>query len=137
LLRSPAHRLIALWASIVLLLNGSVDAFGVHPCPHHDAVAHAPQAASGMAESGHHGAHGHGGAHHAPTPDEPGGHAETCTCLGSCLTGTGAPLPDPPVLPAAPVTRVRPARIAGDVAVLPGRLPYLLPYATAPPVRLS
>lgn len=131
--RSPAHRLIALWAWIVLLLNGSADAFGVHPCPHHDAVGHAPPAAA--AQHGH-GAP-HGGMDHAPAGGEQSGHGSSCTCVGSCLMGTAAPLPRTAVLPAATVVVAPFVGVSGDAAVLPGWLPYRLPYATAPPARLA
>jgi len=131
LTHSPAHRLIALWAWIVLLLNGSVDAFGVHPCPHHDAVAHAPASPVDRGD-----AHGHGSAHQS-SPESQDGHDGSCTCLGSCVLGTAAPLPEPAVLRVAPIAVSRRAPQRDETVVLSGRRPYVLPYATAPPARLA
>ncbi len=116
---------------MVLLLNGSVDTFGVHPCPHHDAIATASPAAPAME---------HGGAHdtaHSSDSHAPGGHEGTCTCLGSCALGTVAPLPSPAVLRAAPLLATHNIPVLEDAPVLAGRRPYVLPYATAPPARLA
>lgn len=131
MIRSPAYRLIALWAWIVLLLNGSVDGFGVHPCPHHTAIAAASPAAVE-----HGGAHGHDGAH-SPDPRAPAGHDGACTCLGSCALGAAAPLPSPIVLRVAPFLAAHAVPPLEDAPVLSGRRPYVLPYATAPPARLA
>lgn len=114
---------------MLLLLTGSGDAFGVHACPHHDAVSQAA-----MAQAGHAGMHGHGAGHDAPADAEDHG---ACTCLGACFTATAAPLPRAVLLPVARVVSV--STPATSTVALPrrGRLPYVLPYATAPPVRLA
>lgn len=132
-IRSPAHRLIALWAWLVLLLNGSVDAFGVHACPHHDAISHAAPSARAADDGG---ADGHHAAHppDAPAPD---GHGGSCTCVGSCVLGTAAPIPQPVVLPAVAALATQQSSPVDDSPVLAGRRPYVLPYATAPPARLA
>ncbi|MBB4634055.1 hypothetical protein [Longimicrobium terrae] len=123
--RSPVHRLIALWAWLVLLLNWSGDAAGAHACAHHDAIRR-------PAAEAHAGMHG-GGAHHGHEAPAHAEHGGSCTCLGSCMASSAAPLPTAAVLPVAHVARVESPVLATETTPLPGRQPYVLPYATAPP----
>lgn len=123
------HRLIALWAWLVLLLNWSGEAVGAHACAHHDAIRRpAAEAHAGM----------HGGGRQAHGGHDTDAHAEhggSCTCLSSCMASSAAPLPTAAVLPVAHVAQVDSPVPAAETTPLPGRLPYVLPYATAPPAR--
>jgi hypothetical protein len=130
----PIRRLTALLAAMLLLLSGAGDAFGAHPCPHHAAIGapeHAAAAhAAEMADShGDHGAHGQAPAH----PADHDGHS-ACTCGGICPVSTG-PAPLAPALAVLPLVLVPAAPAAFTAADgLPSRLlPYVLPFAQAPP----
>lgn len=118
---------------MLLLLTWSGDAFGTHACSHHDAIGKPGTAAhAGMPEHGGHATPDHG----KPGQGSPE-HGGACTCLGSCLTGTAAPLPSAAVLPVAFVVSVPVVAIPATTRHRPARLAYILPYATAPPVRLA
>jgi hypothetical protein len=104
----------------------------VHPCPHHEAVAHAP-----AASADHGAAHGDHAAHPGGTgSDVPAEHHGSCTCLSSCVLETAAPLPEPAVFRGASILATQRIPVLEDAAVLSILRPYVLPYATAPPARL-
>ncbi len=120
--RGLPSRLASLLLAAVFLLLGVGEGLGRPHCPHHDAVsaAHVPAAPAD--------AHGHGDA--PADPAHPGG----CTCPGPCLDG-------PPVHPPAEAPTFAaawaPPRVRDEAPrsreILPGRTPYTLPYAQAPP----
>ena len=126
--RPLPHRAAALLAVLLVLFSWTGDALGLHPCPHHSAVA--------TAEGGHGGGHSHAAARDAaPSPEEEG-HAE-CTCVGSCPAGVALSVPAASsAVAAAPLARAEVSlRAAGTE--LPDRfLPHVLPYGQAPPARL-
>ncbi len=117
----------AVWAAMLLTLTWAGDAGGLHPCPHHSPAA-APAAVEARAD--------HGASHgaHAPPPGHDTQEHGACTCVGSCIA-CAVDLP-----PTAREVRVRVASefsasapLPTDTPALPERVPYLLPYATAPP----
>lgn len=120
--RSVRFRVAALWAAMLLALTWGGDAYGLHACPHHLAIAQA-------------GADMHGGAHrgHERHP-APVSHQGGCTCVGSCSAGaTGLPAPAPRFVLAVTVSPAAPAPLDAPAWRLPSRAAYLLPYPTAPP----
>jgi len=128
--RSAANRFSALLAALLLLFTWTGDAVGLHPCPHHSAVA---RAGGGPAEHGAHAAHGAAAAEHDRPPADHGAHGG-CTCVGCCPAGVALPVFAAPcldvaiVLPAASVASID--RGTG----LPDRFPpFTLPYGLAPP----
>ena len=131
---SSLFRLTALWALLVFAFGWGGDALVLHPCPHHSAIAHAGAAAHD----------GHGGGHHAAArqeaPDGPGmpSHAGGCSCIVACagVADALAAAPADVRVPGGALLVVDLAS-ASTGAVLPGRLEYVLPYPTAPPVSLS
>jgi len=131
---SPLFRLTALWALLVFAFGWGGDALVLHPCPHHSAIAHAGAAAHADHASGRHAS----ARQEAPDGHEMPSHAGGCSCIVACAGVADA-------LAAAPAdVRVSEGAllvvdIASDSngAVLPGRLEYVLPYPTAPPVSLS
>jgi len=123
-------RATALALSALLVLAGLLDVAPGHRCPHHEAlpVGHGDAAShpAGHAETG-----GSRWAGAAPA-DAP--HNGPCTCVDSCPAGVGQPLPVAadarPTAPAPQASALRPR----DAGRNPARLvPYLLPYAIAPP----
>jgi hypothetical protein len=100
-------------------------AMGAHAGPHHEGIA----AVSGE-PAGSHSAHA---AHE--TPDAPG-HDGPCTCVGACATQVPVALPSVPVVRApASASATIPVRAEDSTAAVLAAPPYLLPFATAPPVR--
>ena len=113
-----------------LLAAGAGEAFGYHPCPHHEAVPgkHGPLSA-------HAGHHVHGSNEHQPgTHGDPEQEAP-CTCIGTCHGTAAAPFP------AIAETEIRfvvrgesppaPDKTAGTLS---NPLAYLFPHANAPPI---
>lgn len=122
---------VVAWAA-VFLLAAAGDAFAQRACPHHRGAAegHAVEVAR------------HGGADHAHhhAPAGTGGHDaehEGCTCLGACQPAGGAAFraADAAVLRTAPESflRIVPPSAVAEGARAP--IPYVLPYALAPPVE--
>jgi hypothetical protein len=130
---------------LLFLFGGwSADAHDLHACPHHGLPvvaagtddAGARQAGSDDQAEHHHGAHGEAHAEAHPEPasgDESHGHGP-CTCIGDCSGPPAAELPRS----TGPEAR-EPASFADTEVpqspVLPTQqlLPYVLPYALAPP----
>ncbi len=141
MMRTVRRRLLAILALGAFSLAGATDAAGVQPCPHHDHEA-------GHHEDGAHAGHHHPdpGQHHAgkdPHAEcdhevvDPAGSDEAvpCGCEGVCALGvqTLAPQPaDGTELPG--VATLRTTHLLPDAVQLPGRAPFTLPYATAPPL---
>ncbi|HEX8433155.1 MAG TPA: hypothetical protein VF625_17840, partial [Longimicrobium sp.] len=74
-------------------------------------------------------------AHQTPAGHDTPRHDGGCTCVGSCITCSVLP----PLAPGevsfrVSIGAVAPPLLATEPTALPGRAPYLLPYATPPPV---
>jgi len=130
-----------------LLLFGSSGAglgLGGYACPHHDHEGAA--GAHGEPGNGAHAPAQTAGQAHGPGGERPaGGHAHggtapgsptTCTCVGSCHTGSATPdlSSDPGSLPPALGTRGVTLARAGGSRPFASPTPYLLPLANAPPL---
>lgn len=118
-------RLAGLWALCFFLLSWSVEAAGVHACPHHTRIGRPATAA--VTGDHHHG-------DHAPAPASHEQHGG-CTCESGCPSTSGATLPRAaeialPVV--APVDAV-PLEPATD-APAPHHFAHFLPFAQAPPI---
>jgi hypothetical protein len=130
--RNPLTRSASLLAALVLLTTAGVDAWGLHPCPHHD---------PGIATAGEGGA---GATHHerahdaanASDDDQKDGRTHPCTCVGNCQVDGRAPAlatssaPGPTWLA---TTGARSAPTPHGDETLPGAPAYTLPFANAPP----
>lgn len=144
-MRRTSLRVSALLLTVLFLATAARDALGVGGCPHHDGTLtgalHAPDA---FAHIGHSpGAAAHHPAVHAVAGSDtslreggtPADHGDVCTCIGTCHLAASAPLPGAsivawqPVEPATAEVATPESRLA-----LPGPAPFLLPYATAPPL---
>jgi hypothetical protein len=139
-------RLIAPLFAVAFNLATLGEAFGLHPCPHHDAIGVpgtpvVPEAVP--ASPAEHGP-GHvlaamGHDPHAAVLDEAGGHGShhgVCTCMGNCQAGGGvgfAPTHAVPRLALAAVVTTWSDGVA-PVSAPPRRAPRLIPFATAPPL---
>jgi hypothetical protein len=112
----------------LFLLAGVGEPFAVDPCAHHAPI----RTDTGIAEGAHTGHDHHEGG--GGSTDSSSGHENACTCLGACVTGSPTALPESTALTiAATFERIwRPSAQPGDF-VLPGFVPFLLPYAHAPP----
>lgn len=125
----PLRRLAAFWLALVFLLATAGEGYGYAHCAHHN-----PEAARGAAAgTAGHGAH----AEVAPSPEHPE-HSAPCSCLGTCQVGGGgavmlAGAPAGAVVSVQTVLAARPP-LPAHRSLLPRLLPYLLPYAQAPPV---
>ncbi len=142
------HRIAPGLLAALFVLAQASGAAGARPCPHHDgpgatgeAVA-APEAEREPSHPG--GGHPHAApaaphAQHAAAADAPGDRHddahEGCACLGECSTAPAVVLPeaseiratvDPPRPPFEGETRPAPA----------GLVPYLVPFAHAPPLSV-
>lgn len=129
----PRHgtpfRLASLLLAAVFLLLGTGEGFGRPHCPHHDGIPGAQAAApTSMHMGGHAATHAPEG--HAPSHAEHG----ACTCPGACLAGGATPLPaeGPAFVAAWAPIQVR-EETPEPAEHLPGRTPYVLPFAHAPP----
>ncbi|HEX6693246.1 MAG TPA: hypothetical protein VF035_00950 [Longimicrobiales bacterium] len=134
--------MVALFLSVLLLGGIATDAFGLDPCQHHSlsAAAHDTASAPAQPSAGTPSPHaGHDG-HAAPSGDgatHDGGHADICTCLGTCSIAAAVPVPHADaladgsthvtVVPHAPAASGAPASLQLD----------LLPYGIAPPAAPS
>jgi len=130
---SLPFRVSALWALLVFAFGWGGDALVLHPCPHHSAISHAGAAA----HDGHAGGHHAAAREDAPDSQDAQSHAG-CTCVVACA-GSADALAAAPAdvrLATGPLRLVR-IVLAPHLAVLPGRLEYVLPYPTAPPSGLS
>jgi len=132
--RSALHRFGAVLAAACFLFGGAEHWLGFDPCPHHEG-AFLFAAASLSEEAGHAGHHTHHGAIAEPSDSESdsGGHGP-CDCVGPCAS------PAPPALPVgsshatlATFERVEPFASRPRDVVPQQPVPFLLPYAHAPP----
>lgn len=122
------HGLVAAFLAVMFVGTGAIDAYGLHDCPHHDALPDAASSAQPVAG-------GHGASGHAAPAGHDDGHDEhgPCTCIGLCgaasvaLPALGAGAPELVVATAGRVA-ARPV-----LTRVPTRGDYLLPFATAPP----
>jgi hypothetical protein len=154
--RTASFRTAALLTLALFLSSWTGKALGIQPCAHHEGIGgthgpastaagagsahahggHAPGAAPGKAYvAGSHETHGHAAPAAADLPHEGAGHPQhgDCSCVGSCPATGVAGLPH--LADGAPraVAEALP-RYASGAGELPARLlPYVLPYATAPP----
>ncbi len=126
---SALHRIAAGLVAAIFLTSGAEHWFGFNPCPHHDAALVVAGVSDGG--TGDHHAH-HAGSSEAPESDS-GDHGP-CACIGPCAS------PAPTALPAAESGEVAGSFERVEIAVSPPRdfvlpqfVPYLLPYAHAPP----
>ena len=119
-------RLVGLWALCFFLLSWSVEAAGVHACPHHTRIA--PDAAQDVAAHDHH-------ADPAPaTPAHPGEHGG-CTCESGCPSVGGASLPPAAELSVADgVSPLADVVVATTDAPQPHSFAHFLPFGLAPPL---
>lgn len=128
---SPLFRLSALWALLVFAFGWGGDALVLHPCPHHSAIAHA----GAPAHDGHGGGHHAGARQEAPDPHDAQSHAGGCSCIVACAGVADALAAAPAdVRIANGASRLVVIASTSNGAVLPGRIEYVLPYSTAPPV---
>jgi|GEM_PF-2522787 len=141
-------RLTALILAVLFFATSAKEVFGV-ACPHHDlaipgatsekhGVAHAEYHPAEAVPGGGHGHHSHGHAsdHQEidPAADQPETHAGVCTCLDDC---NGTAVTEPPSaasqrLIALATRAVAAVPVTGAEFTTP--IPYLLPFATAPPL---
>ena len=134
--RPIRRRVLAVLAGATLLLGVSSHAYGLRPCPHHEAVAHDGSGTTHVGETEHHGPASDAGAraHDAPASDagEPG-HGP-CTCVGECQGSGGALLPDVDAAAVVAAGTLAPVVFPSLEALpLPAPAPYLLPYPNGPP----
>jgi hypothetical protein len=127
------HGLVAAFLAVLFVGTGAIDAYGLHRCPHHDAL---PAETAAAPSAGHGGAHA--GGTHASAADEgetENGHGEhgPCSCIGLCGAASAA-------LPVLAAGMPHAASVTFDApAARPARAPsftradYLLPFANAPP----
>lgn len=114
------RRAAAALLTLLLLTVRAADAFGVHRCPHHDALPAPTGAAT---------AHAHGSAGHGAAP-----HHGACTCVGACTLDCCDTVAARP----GGLLRIAPAEPAAELAaaatdsLAPGVL-ELLPFANGPP----
>lgn len=152
------RRIVSLVAAVAFFATGAVDAYGLHSCPHHDALpasAHGDAGGQTDLHTGHDGGHGlhsapaaavvHGEVAAADLPHtSPGtsavpsdGGAQDdhgpCSCAGECsLTAPPAPGGAPHITISAPPTAApAPQRTATQPRAR--TTPHVLPYANAPP----
>lgn len=126
-----ARRVPALLLALVFLFAGTAEGTGIHRCPHHDVLPGTTEAAAlhGAADD-------HGAVHHAHTADTSAPTHESCTCMGACQPGG-----------VATASKGGSAAIAFDSATnrqvnrwsppaaRAALVPFLLPFANAPPTR--
>lgn len=135
-------RLTGLCLAALFFVGVVEGAAGIRYCAHHDV----PLAAGEVGPEAEHAGSGHAFVDAATDPDavpprisaaDPGeeGHDGPCICLGDCQTGTIAGLPQ---TPSAQVGTERSTFLQVPAqdrdTVLPGPIPYALPYAQAPPL---
>jgi hypothetical protein len=135
--RPWSHGLVAAILAVLFVGTGAIDAYGLHRCPHHDALPgeSADAADAGQPAAEHHHGTPHADAGAAAAGQEQDGHGEhgPCSCIGLCgaasaaLPGLSAAEPGP-----APVTFAAPAARPASARAIP-RADYLLPFANAPP----
>jgi hypothetical protein len=122
------HRIAAGLVAALYLLGGAQHWLVVDPCPHHDAALFQ----AGLVDAGDAGHHAHGASTQSESSD-PEDHGP-CGCVGPCATPSPTALPSSATLTIAGVLeRVEsvptpPREIAPQQFV-----PFLLPYAHAPP----
>jgi hypothetical protein len=115
------HRIAAALIAALFVFGGAEHGSGLDPCPHHDAA---------ILVADHHAHHAgsSGGSHSGSEEHGP------CACVGPCATPPAAPLPST----ASRTVAVAFERVvlspipARDIAA-PQFVPFLLPYAHAPP----
>lgn len=123
------HRLGVALVAATFLVGGAEHWFGLETCPHHDAafVGHGTAGAESSEQHAHHGAP-------SEAPDSDSAEHGPCDCIGPCAS------PSPTALPvaasfaiAAGVERVETSVSSPRDFVSPQLVPFLLPYAHAPP----
>lgn len=137
--RRLQRRIVSVVAAVAFFATGAVDAYGLHSCPHHDALP-AP-----VHDAGDDPAHNVGGdaaydagAVHVGAPHGSGAHGDDhgpCSCVGECsITTPPAPVPTRHITIAASLTAAPSLQIAATQPRLRA-VPHVLPYANAPPHR--
>jgi hypothetical protein len=132
------HGLVAAILAVLFVGTGAIDAYGLHRCPHHDALPGDgyQQAEGSHGDESHAAAHaaGAGGGAAAGAQGEQG-HDEhgPCSCIGLCGAAStampGAASATPRLaLVTFDAPAARPAHTRADA-----RTDYLLPFANAPP----
>ncbi len=131
---SALHRIAAGVVAAVFLTSAAEHWFGVDPCPHHDEAFVAADVSDAGAPSQH--AH-HSGSSESSDSDSEDSDSEDhgpCDCIGPCAT------PSPTALPASASREIAGTFERVEISVSPPRdfvlpqfVPYLLPYAHAPP----
>lgn len=131
--RTLPHRIVSACLAAMFLVAVEGGANGYHYRLHHGARAAEPSPSAAHAR-GSPGTGSHGAGHHdAPAPEDPG-HNGPCTCVGSCHGSAATPLAG--TAPDVRHTIALPQSVSTSTAtleVLPKLLPYVLPYANAPP----
>ena len=124
---SRVHALVA----ALLLLFGSGRGFVEASCPHHGMGA-AHQAPGRTTPSMPATSAGHG-AMPGHMPAAPAPHGAPCHCIGDCCVSIVAALPTTATSVATISANVRIASPRPPVRAVPARVPFQLPFATAPP----
>jgi hypothetical protein len=137
------HGLVAATLAVLFVGAGAIDAYGLHRCPHHDALPGEAGVPGARAQPDGHAAIHAGAAHNGdvagpaahgdPTNEEGHGEHGPCSCIGLCgaasvaLPGFAARAPVPLQVTADAVS----LRLAQSLTI--ARADYLLPFANAPP----
>ncbi len=120
--RTSLRLLYALTAA-ALLWTGIGDAYGVHHCPHHDALPGASIADHGSDSH-------HARDHHDGAPTDRSGHGP-CTCVGACRVAVAVGMPR---LTLPRLATGVPFREELSTTAFPALArPFALPLANAPP----
>jgi len=136
--RGPARRRAGAVLVCALLLVASVgNALAVPAC-----VGHGAGSGVRAYEARHHDGPSDGavvadGELHGGAPaHEPRADHETCNCVGPCHVGPGAGVPGRGSIPRVPASSPAPP-LPTAAQLARAAVPYLLPYATAPPCRAT
>jgi len=135
------RRFMSLFALVAFGAAMASDAYGLHSCPHHDALPGESVHAAGSEADIHHAAAEHTVVSDQVRADADGspehdGHG-VCTCVGTCSA-------NPPSVPLESAHVTIAASLSTTSQFVPAytrpharTTPYLLPWATAPPVSAS
>jgi hypothetical protein len=125
---SALHRIAAGLVAAFFLFGGAEHWFGLDPCPHHEAAVVGADGEAGS--SGHH-------AHHSGSSEasEPGSEEHgPCSCVGTCAAPPATALPVASTYAATVgIEHVEILASRAPELVAPQFVPFLLPYAHAPP----
>jgi hypothetical protein len=125
---SAPQRIAAGFLAVLYLLGGAEHWLGIDPCPHHDAAFFE----AGIVDAEHAAHHAHQGSSDSNESDA--GHDGPCACIGPCTTSSPTAVPSATTHAiAAAFERVQSAPASAGDFVAPQFVPYLLPYAHAPP----